>query len=45
LNVNEKIPEWGGKELFVGMEEDASIDGAGEIHWVLSRQDRFHLVR
>ena len=45
LNVSEKIPEWGGKELFVGMEEDAAIDAAGQIRWVLGRQEKYHLVR
>lgn len=45
LSVQTAIPEWGGKKLFVGMEEDAAIDANGKIGWVLSRQEKFHLVR
>ena len=45
LSVKTPVPEWGGKELFVGMEEDAAIDAAGKISWVLRRQENFHLVR
>lgn len=39
------IPEWGGKELWVGQEEDAAIDDQGRISWVLKRQTEYHLVR
>ncbi len=45
LNVRTPVPEWGGRELFVGMEEDAAIPADGQVHWILRRQDRFHLVR
>lgn len=45
LNVRTPVPEWDGKELFVGMEEDAAIDAAGRTGWVLRRQESFHLVR
>ncbi|MDX2153826.1 MAG: M24 family metallopeptidase [Bryobacteraceae bacterium] len=45
LAVRVPIAEWGGKELFVGLEEDAAIDGAGKVGWVLRRQIEYHLVR
>ena len=45
LTARTAVPEWGGKELFVGMEEDAAIDEAGKISWVLRRQTEYHLVR
>ena len=45
LNVRTPVAEWGGKELFVGMEEDAAIDSQGRIGWVLRRQESFHLVK
>jgi Xaa-Pro aminopeptidase len=45
LNARTPVPEWGGKELFVGMEEDAVVDGDGNVAWVLRRQEKYHLVR
>ena len=45
LSTLTPVPEWGGKELFVGAEEDASIDEAGRIAWVLRRQTEYHLVK
>jgi hypothetical protein len=45
LNVREPVPEWGGQELFVGMEEDVSVDSDGKVSWILRRQEKFHLVR
>lgn len=45
LNARTPVPEWGGKELFVGMEEDIVMDEAGVPRWVLRRQEEFHLVR
>jgi hypothetical protein len=45
LSVRAPVPEWGGRTLFVGMEEDAAIDSNGKADWVLRRQERFHLVR
>ncbi len=45
LNATTKIPEWGGQDVTVSLEEDAAIDGEGKRNWVLSRQERFHLVR
>ncbi len=45
LSVRAPVPEWDGKELFIGMEEDASVNGAGKASWVLRRQEKMHLVR
>jgi len=45
LSTRTPVAEWGGKELFVGQEEDAAIDGNGRIQWVLKRQTEYHLVR
>jgi Xaa-Pro aminopeptidase len=45
LNARTPVPEWGGKELFVGMEEDIILDEAGAARWILRRQEDFHLVR
>jgi Xaa-Pro aminopeptidase len=45
LQATTPVPEWGGKELWVGLEEDAAIDEQGRISWVLKRQTDFHLVK
>jgi Xaa-Pro aminopeptidase len=45
LAARTPIPEWGGKELFVGQEEDAVLDEEGRMNWVLRRQTQYHLVR
>ena len=45
LAATTPIPEWGGKPLWVGVEEDAAIDEQGRISWVLRRQTEYHLVR
>jgi Xaa-Pro aminopeptidase len=45
LQATTPVAEWGGKELWVGLEEDAAIDGQGRINWVLRRQTEFHLVK
>lgn len=45
LQASTPVAEWGGKELWVGLEEDAAIDGQGRINWVLRRQTEFHLVK
>lgn len=45
LGVRAPIPEWNGRELFVGMEEEAKIDAEGRIRWTLPRQERYHLVK
>ncbi len=45
LNARTPVPEWGGRELFVGMEEDMVLDEKGEARWVLRRQEGYHLIR
>ena len=45
LNAASKVPEWNDQEVTISLEEDAAIDSAGARNWVLSRQERFHLVR
>ena len=45
LQATTPVPEWGGKELWVGQEEDAVLDGSGRISWVLKRQTAYHLVK
>ncbi len=44
LAANTPVPEWGGKELFVGQEEDAQLDESGRMSWILKRQTEYHLV-
>jgi Xaa-Pro aminopeptidase len=44
LNARTPVPEWDGKELWVGMEEDAAVTPSGA-EWILRRQEKFHLVR
>ena len=39
------VPEWNDQPVRIALEEDAQIDGAGARHWILRRQERFHLVR
>jgi len=45
LAAHTPIPEWGGNDLFVGQEEDAVLDEAGRMSWVLRRQTEYHLVK
>jgi Xaa-Pro aminopeptidase len=45
LAARTPIPEWDGQELFVGQEEDVTIDDEGRVAWVLNRQTKYHLVR
>jgi Xaa-Pro aminopeptidase len=45
LAANTPVPEWGGKELFVGQEEDALLDESGKMSWILKRQTEYHLVK
>lgn len=39
------VPEWDGQEVRVPLEEDAAMNADGKMHWILERQDEFHLVR
>jgi Xaa-Pro aminopeptidase len=45
LSATTPIPEWGGRELWVGLEEDAVLDSSGRVSWVLKRQTAYHLVK
>lgn len=45
LSARTAVPEWGGRELFVGMEEDAALDEQGRMSWIKERQKSYHLVR
>ena len=45
LSTRTPVPEWGGKELFAGEEEDAALDEGGHISWILRRQTEYHLIR
>lgn len=45
LAATTPVPEWNGQGLWVGQEEDASIDEQGRISWVLRRQTEYHLVK
>ena len=45
LQATTPVPEWSGKELWVGQEEDALLDGSGRISWILKRQTAYHLVK
>jgi hypothetical protein len=45
LQATTPVPEWGGQEVRMALEEDAYLDADGHRHWVLSQQERFHLVR
>ena len=45
LSACTPIPEWGGRDLWVGQEEDALLNEAGKLEWILRRQTEFHLVR
>jgi len=44
LSATTPVPEWGGQELWVGQEEDATLVG-DKIDWVLRRQAKYLLVR
>ena len=45
LQATTPVPEWNGQPVRMALEEEAHIDGSGNRHWVLRRQERFHLVR
>jgi hypothetical protein len=45
LQATTPVPEWGGQPVRMAMEEEARLDAEGRRHWVLARQERFHLVR
>jgi hypothetical protein len=45
LQATTPVPEWGGQEVRMALEEDAYLDPSGARHWVLTRQEGLHLVR
>ena len=45
LSATTPVREWGGRDLWVGEEEDAVIDESGRASWVLKRQTEYHLVK
>ncbi len=45
LAARTPVPEWGGRELFVGLEDDVVVNGSGRAAWVLKRQVEYHLIR
>jgi hypothetical protein len=45
LQATTPVPEWNGQPVRMALEEDAWLDADGTRHWVLTRQERFHLVR
>jgi hypothetical protein len=45
LQATSPVPEWNGQRVRMAQEEEAYVDEAGNRHWVLRRQERFHLVR
>lgn len=45
LSAETPVAEWGGRDLWVGQEEDVAIDAGGRVSWILPRQTEYHLVR
>jgi len=45
LQATTSLAEWDDQEVRIALEEDARIDEDGKRHWVLGRQEHFHLVR
>ncbi len=43
LNISKNVPEWGDKEVRIGIEENAVFTG-GKVHWLAGRQTGFHLI-
>ncbi len=45
LQTTTPLDAWNGQRVRMALEEDAYVGGDGKRHWVLSRQEEFHLVR
>ncbi len=45
LQATTPVPEWDGQRVRMALEEEAAIDEAGVIGWVLEAQDGLHLIR
>jgi Xaa-Pro aminopeptidase len=43
LNVTHAVPEWGGEDVRMALEEDAVFTG-GKCHWLDGRQTKLHLI-
>ncbi len=43
LNVRHPVPEWGGQEVRIALEEDAVLSG-GAVSWLSGRQTQLHLI-
>lgn len=43
LNVVHSVPEWGGQDVRIALEEDAVMTG-GRMRWLDGRQTRLHLI-
>jgi hypothetical protein len=41
--ITKAVPEWGGQEVRIALEEDAVFTG-GKLHWLSGRQTHFHLI-
>lgn len=45
LQVTTPVPEWGGQQVRMAMEEDFFMGADGKPRWVIGRQDKLHLIR
>ena len=45
LQVTSPVPEWDDQQVRMAQEEEVRVDVSGARHWVLARQELFHLVR
>ncbi len=45
LQATTPVPEWNGQRVRMALEEDMTIDAAGNKSWALKRQGEFHLIR
>lgn len=45
LQVTSPVPEWGGQQVRMALEEEVYLTEVGARRWVMPRQERFHLVR
>lgn len=43
LNIRKAIPEWGGQEVRIALEEDAALRG-GAMQWLDGRQEMFYVI-
>jgi len=45
LQATTPVTEWKNQPVTMALEEDVYLDEQGAVHWVLNRQEAFHLVR